>query len=72
MDSSQEATSEISLLDLYHIVINKIWFVLVITMTSTLLAASYAWFVEPPLYRSRGDLMVQIEQATGSTNPNFD
>ena len=72
MDSSQEVTSEISLLDLYHIVINKIWFILIITMTSTILAASYAWFVETPMYRSRADVMVQIEQATGSTDPNFD
>jgi len=72
MDSNQEVTSDISLLDLYHILINKIWFILVIAMTSTLIAASYAWFVETPLYRSRADVMVQIEQATGSTDPNFD
>ena len=72
MDSSQEVTTEFSLVDLYHIILNKIRFILIVTITSTILAASYAWFLATPMYRSRADVMVQIEQATGSTDPNFD
>jgi capsular polysaccharide biosynthesis protein len=72
MNTSDELTTELSIIDLYHIIIGRISLIIFITLFSTLLASTYAWFIATPLYKSNADVMVQIEQASGSTDPNFD
>jgi capsular polysaccharide biosynthesis protein len=72
MNSNEEVSGEISIIDLYHIIIGRIKLIILVTFLTTTLAASYAWFIATPQYRSNADVMVQIEQASGSTDPNFD
>jgi capsular polysaccharide biosynthesis protein len=72
MNSNEYQAAEISIIDLYHIIMGRIKFIVLVTFLTTTLAASYAWFIATPLYRSNADVMVQIEQASGSTDPNFD
>jgi len=72
-NETQEFQQEISLLDLWHILIRHIWFIVIVTMLFFIAAASYAWFIVAPDYISNADVMVQVEQDTSSaTDPNFD
>lgn len=72
-NETQEFQQEISLLDLWHILMRHIWFIVIVTMLFFLAAASYAWFIVAPDYISNADVMVQVEQDTSSTtDPNFD
>ena len=69
----QDIQQEISLLDLWHIFIRHIWFIILITSIFFIAAASYAWFIVTPDYISNADVMVQLEQDSGTTtDPNFD
>jgi capsular polysaccharide biosynthesis protein len=72
MNSNEEVSGEISIIDLYHIIMGRLKLIILVTFLTTTLAASYAWFIATPQYRSNADVMVQIEQASGSTDPNFD
>ncbi|MGA0351422.1 MAG: YveK family protein [Acholeplasmataceae bacterium] len=69
----QDIQQEISLLDLWHIFIRHIWFIILITAIFFIAAVSYAWFIVTPDYISNADVMVQIEQDSGTTaDPNYD
>jgi len=72
MSSIESLSNNISIIDFYHILIGRIKIIILVTFISTALATSYAWFIAIPQYRSNADVMVQIEQASGSTDPNFD
>lgn len=68
-----DSQQEISLIDLWHILVRHIWFIIIVTLTFFIAAASYAWFIATPDYVSNADVMVQVEQdSTSSTDPDFD
>ena len=65
--------SEITLVDLWYTITNHIKTILLITTIFFILAVVYAWFIVTPKYSSEGDVMVQVEQSSSTTNdPNFD
>jgi capsular polysaccharide biosynthesis protein len=72
MNPNEDPSYDISVVDIYNILINRIKFILLITFVATVLTSTYAWFISTPQYKSTADVMVQIEQSSGSTDPNFD
>jgi capsular polysaccharide biosynthesis protein len=72
MDSNEDSYGSISLIDIYHIIVSKIKVVFLVTLFSTLLFSTYAWFIASPKYRSNADVMVQIQQISNANDLNFD
>lgn len=73
MNDAQDTQQEISLLDLWYMLLRHIWFIIIITGLFFVLATIYAWFIVTPDYVSKADIMVQVEQSTStSSDPNFD
>jgi len=73
MYKEKPTENELSFLDVWHIILNKAWLIIGITTSVFLLTITYTWFLVTPDYISKGDVMVQVEQDSGSSlNPNFD
>lgn len=62
----------ISLVDLFAILKTHVLKLILTTLLGVTLAGSYSVFLVTPRYTSSGDVMVQIEQTSGSGDPNFD
>jgi capsular polysaccharide biosynthesis protein len=72
METNIETKASLSFLDLYLILVSRIKLIIFSIFLTTILFSSYAWFIATPIYRSNADVMVQIQQSSGSTDSNFD
>jgi capsular polysaccharide biosynthesis protein len=73
MNDVQDTQQELSLLDLWYMLLRHIWFIISVTALFFILASVYAFFIVTPDYISRADIMVQVEQSSSSaSDQNFD
>lgn len=72
-NTKNDTQKELTFIDLWHIITNHIYFILIITILSLSLSIVYVFFVVTPNYISNADVMVQVEQdSQSSNNQNFD
>ena len=73
MIDNQESQQEISLIESWYIVRRHIILILSVTTFFFIVASIYAWVIVTPDYISKADVMIQVEQGTGTTSEtNFD
>ena len=66
--------NELSLIDLWHLLVSNLVFIISMTMVFFVSAIIYAWFFATPDYISKADVMIQVEQdaSSNSSDSNFD
>jgi capsular polysaccharide biosynthesis protein len=67
-----ETQQELSLLELYHIIKRYFFLILLSGFFFALLGFLYSQFILDETYISNADIMVQVENDSISTDPNFD
>lgn len=73
MNKEKENVQEFSILDIWHTFINYITFISLTTFAFVVLGFVYAWYIATPMYISKADVMIQVEQDSSSGNDtNFD
>ena len=63
-EQNNEMQTEISLMDLYHILRKNIVLIMTFTILFAIIAAGYAFFLANETYASNADVMVQVEVDT--------
>lgn len=68
-----EKNNEFSILDLWHIFIRNIWLIIITSSIFFIVSVIYVFYIVTPDYKSSADVMVQVEQDSGTnSDPNFD
>jgi capsular polysaccharide biosynthesis protein len=65
-------TNDVTILDIINNFLHFKLFIFVSIIISSILSLSFTFFIITPQYRSNADVMVQIEQSSGSNETNFD
>lgn len=69
----KEINNELTIVDVWNILKKYFLFIIVTTVVFFLSAAIYVWFIVTPEFISNADVMVQVEQDSGSSSdPNYD
>jgi capsular polysaccharide biosynthesis protein len=71
-EKQKNLKNEISLLEIYFMIVDNILGIVIITSLIFLSSLSYSLFLVEPDYRSNADVMVQVEQTSSQTNTNYD
>lgn len=71
-DELTDFKKEITILDIFNILINNLRFIIITTVFFFLSSFVYTFFIATPNYISSADVMVQVEQDTSSSDGNFD
>ncbi len=69
-DQLENSANEISLVDIYRILMNHIFIIIGFVLVLGSLAAFYAYSIAKPMYRSQAYVLVQVQ--TDPTNTSFD
>jgi capsular polysaccharide biosynthesis protein len=73
MENNNKIKQELSLTDLIQILFRNVWLILSFVATFFILSFLLAFYIITPDYKSRADVMVQVEQgSSSSSDPNFD
>ena len=73
MNESNETQREISLIELWHIILRNFGIIVILTTIVFIFATTYAWFIATPDYVSNADVMVQVEESSsGQIDSGFD
>jgi capsular polysaccharide biosynthesis protein len=71
-DKQENIQKEASLFDIWRIILNNIYFIVIFSLVFLSIVVFYTWFLTTPKYKSEADVMVQVEQDSSNQGTNFD